>query len=97
MDYTFYKLSMTKQDKLDAIKTLQQAILELKLSPEAKSKKTIQKLQQKLDELTSWFIKYIVFIPEKLDYNEWYAAKELVSALYQSGLLIYYIQTILQR
>ena len=39
----------------------------------------------------------IVFIPEKLDYNEWYAAKELVSALYQSGLLIYYIQTILQR
>ena len=52
MDYTFYKLSMTKQDKLDAIKTLQQAILELKLSPEANSKKTIQSLQQKLDELT---------------------------------------------
>jgi len=39
----------------------------------------------------------VVFVPEKLDYNEWYAAKELVSALYQSGLLIYYIQTILQR
>jgi len=39
----------------------------------------------------------VVFVPDKLEYNEWYAAKELVSALYQSGLLIYYIQTILQR
>ena len=27
----------------------------------------------------------VVFIPEKVDYNEWYAAKELVSALYQTG------------
>ena len=44
---------MTKQNKLDAIKALQEAILQLKLSPEAKSKKTIQQLQQKLDELTS--------------------------------------------
>ena len=43
---------MTKQDKLDAIKTLQEAILQLKLSPKTKSRKTIQKLQQKLDELT---------------------------------------------
>ena len=42
---------MTKQDKLDAIKTLQEAILQLRLSPEAKSRKTIQQLQQKLDEL----------------------------------------------
>lgn len=44
---------MTKQNKLEAIKALQEAILELKLSPETKSKKTIQLLQQKLDELTS--------------------------------------------
>tara|TARA_Y100000389_G_scaffold69932_1_gene66610 strand:- start:600 stop:734 length:135 start_codon:yes stop_codon:yes gene_type:complete len=44
---------MTQQDKLDAIKTLQEAILQLKLSSETKSKKTIQQLQQKLDELTS--------------------------------------------
>ena len=36
----------------------------------------------------------VVFIPEKVDYNEWYAAKELVSGLYQTGLLVYYIQTI---
>ncbi len=36
----------------------------------------------------------VIFIPEKVDYNEWYAAKELVSALYQTGLLVYYIQTI---
>ncbi|MEL1223984.1 MAG: SLBB domain-containing protein [Candidatus Neomarinimicrobiota bacterium] len=36
----------------------------------------------------------VVFIPERVDYNEWYAAKELVSALYQTGLLVYYIQTI---
>ena len=39
----------------------------------------------------------VVFIPEKVDYNEWYAAKELVSALYQTGLLVYYIQTIRER
>ena len=53
MDYTLYKFIMTKQDKLDAIKTLQEAILQLKLSSETKSRKTIQKLQQKLDEITS--------------------------------------------
>ena len=38
----------------------------------------------------------IIFIPDKVDYNEWIAAKELVGALYQSGLLIYYIQTIIR-
>ena len=52
MDHTFYKLNMTQQDKLDAIKTIREAILELKLSPEAKSRETIQSLQQKLDELS---------------------------------------------
>ena len=50
LDYTFYKL-MTKQDKLATIQTLQETILKLKLSKNTKSKKTIQKLQQKLDEL----------------------------------------------
>ena len=50
LDYTFYKL-MTKQDKLDAIQNLQETILKLKLSKNTKSKKTIQTLQQKLDEL----------------------------------------------
>ena len=50
LDYTFYKL-MTKQNKLDAIKTLEETILKLKLSKNTKSKKTIQILQQKLDEL----------------------------------------------
>ena len=44
---------MTIENKFEAIKTLQEAILELKLNPETKSKKTIQLLQQKLDELTS--------------------------------------------
>ena len=53
MDYAFYKFTMTTENKLEAIKALQKAILELKLSPETKSKKTIQLLQQKLDELTS--------------------------------------------
>lgn len=43
---------MKTQDKLDAIKTLQETILELKLKPTVKSKKTIQQLQQKLDELS---------------------------------------------
>ena len=42
---------MTKQDKLDAIQTLQETILKLKLSENTKSKRTIQILQQKLDEL----------------------------------------------
>ena len=50
LDYTFYKL-MSKQDKLDAIRTLEETILKLKLSKNTKSKKTIQILQQKLDEL----------------------------------------------
>ncbi len=52
MDYTFYKYIMTIENKFEAIKALQEAILELKLNPETKSKKTIQLLQQKLDELT---------------------------------------------
>ena len=39
------------QDKLDAIKTLQDTILHLKLSPAPNVKKTIQHLQQKLDDL----------------------------------------------
>ena len=38
----------------------------------------------------------IIFIPDRVDYNEWIAAKELVGALYQTGLLIYYIQTIIR-
>ena len=42
---------MTKQNKLDPIKTLEETILKLKLSKNTKSKKTIQILQQKLDEL----------------------------------------------
>tara|TARA_Y100000114_G_C11586924_1_gene243852 strand:- start:460 stop:594 length:135 start_codon:yes stop_codon:yes gene_type:complete len=42
---------MIKQNKLDAIKTLQETILKLKLSKDVKTKKTIQALQQKLDEL----------------------------------------------
>ena len=43
---------MTKQNKLDAIKTLQETILKLKLKPGIENKKTIQQLQQKLDELS---------------------------------------------
>ena len=43
---------MTKQDKIDAIKSLHRMIMELKKNPSIESKKTIQQLQQKLDELT---------------------------------------------
>ena len=43
---------MTKKDKIDAIKSLHRMIMELKSNPSVKSKKTIQGLQQKLDELT---------------------------------------------
>ena len=42
---------MTKQDKLDSIKSLHRMIIELKTNPSIESKKTIQLLQQKLDEL----------------------------------------------
>jgi hypothetical protein len=44
---------MTKQDKLDAIKSLQLMIIELKLNPSIESKKTIQQIQQQIDNLTS--------------------------------------------
>ena len=44
---------MTQQNKLDAIKSIQKMIIELKQNPSIESKKTIQQLQQKLDELTS--------------------------------------------
>ena len=52
MDNAFYKFIMIKKDKLDAIKTIQETILKLKLSSDTKSRKTIQQLQQKLDELS---------------------------------------------
>lgn len=51
MDHAFYKFTMTQQDKLDAIKSLHKMIIELKSNPSVESKKTIQGLQQKLDEL----------------------------------------------
>ena len=51
MEYTLYNLNMTKQDKLDAIKSLHRMIIKLKTNPSIESKKTIQQLQQKLDDL----------------------------------------------
>ncbi len=51
MDHTFYKLSMTKQDKLDKFKHIQEMISNLKANPSVNSKKTIQQLQQQLDEM----------------------------------------------
>ena len=36
----------------------------------------------------------IIFIPELLEYNEWYVAKETVAGIYQLMLVIFYIQTI---
>ena len=39
----------------------------------------------------------VIFIPEKLEYNEWYAAKELISAIGQVAVLFVYIQTIIIR
>jgi hypothetical protein len=54
LDHPLYKfITMTQQDKIDAIKSLHRMIMELKSNPSVKSKKTIQGLQQKLDELTS--------------------------------------------
>jgi len=42
---------MTKQDRQDAIKSLHKMIMDLKKNPSIESKKTIQQLQQKLDDL----------------------------------------------
>ena len=42
---------MTQQDKLDAIKSLHKMIIELKSNPSVESKKTIQKLQQEIDNI----------------------------------------------
>ena len=39
----------------------------------------------------------IIFIPERLEYNEWYAAKELIAAVGQVVVLFVYIQTIIIR
>jgi len=35
--------------------------------------------------------------PDKLEYNEWYAAKELIAAIGQVVVLFVYIQTIIIR
>ena len=47
----FNKFTMTIQNKLDEIKSLHKMIIELKSNPSVESKKTIQRLQQKLDGL----------------------------------------------
>ena len=53
MDYAFFKLVMNKEQKLDRINEIQEAIITLKLAGNSvKSKLTIQKLQQELNELT---------------------------------------------
>ena len=39
----------------------------------------------------------IIFVPDKLEYNKWYAAKELISAIGQVVVLFVYIQTIIIR
>ena len=51
MDNTFYKFIMTKQDKLNKIKSLHKMVIELKSNPSVESKKTIQRLQQQIDDL----------------------------------------------
>lgn len=53
MDYAFYKYIMTSEEKKLKITELSQQILELKLADSSViTKKTIQKLQQELSELT---------------------------------------------
>jgi hypothetical protein len=44
---------MTKQDKLDEIKSLHKMIINLKKNPSIESKKTIQNLQQQIDKLVN--------------------------------------------
>jgi hypothetical protein len=42
---------MINQNKLEEIRALHKMIIELKSNPSVESKKTIQQLQQKLDDL----------------------------------------------
>lgn len=42
---------MTEQEKLNKIKALNKMIINLKTNPEVNSRKTIQKLQQEVDDL----------------------------------------------
>ena len=42
---------MTEQEKLNKIKALNKMIINLKTNPEVNSRKTIQKLQQEIDDL----------------------------------------------
>jgi|TARA_B100000424_G_C22856860_1_gene456760 hypothetical protein len=43
---------MTKQEKIEKILSLNNMILELKANPHVKSRNTIQKLQQEIDEIS---------------------------------------------
>ena len=53
MDYAFYKLVMNKEKKLNRIKEITEQIVTLKLTGDSiKTKLTIQKLQQELNDLT---------------------------------------------
>ena len=53
LDYAFYKLVMNKEKKLHRIKEITEQIVTLKLTGDSiKTKLTIQKLQQELNELT---------------------------------------------
>ena len=42
---------MTEQEKFNKIKALNKMIINLKTNPEVNSRKTIQKLQQEVDDL----------------------------------------------
>lgn len=42
---------MTQEEKFNKIKALNQMIVELKNNPQVNSKKTIQKLQQEIDNI----------------------------------------------
>lgn len=42
---------MTEQEKLNKIQALNKMIINLKTNPEVNSRKTIQKLQQEIDDL----------------------------------------------
>lgn len=53
MDNTFYKFIMTLEEKTNQINAIQKMIVDLKTNPSLKSKNTIQKLQQQIDEIVN--------------------------------------------
>ena len=53
MDNTFYKFTMTLEEKTQKIDSINKMISDLKSNPTVTAKDTIQKLQQQIDKIVN--------------------------------------------